>query len=209
MHPTSTTGTFRQWCLTSEIHFSCSRGPGRQSKSGGNATGTTHADVVERVGIVDREADYDHVRVGVREWAQAVVVLLPGRVPERELDEPVVDLDVLDAANSLGSACALAGLCCWGRTSSQRRWACNPIGSTSERGSACWSWREDGDRRLGLTLGNLAYLKTTRRHVFPHCPRWSELERGPVTRLRGVGGTHGAVADDGELAAEFCDRHAL
>ena len=42
--------------------------------------------VVERVGAVDREGDKDDVRVRVRERAQAVVVLLAGRVPQRQLD---------------------------------------------------------------------------------------------------------------------------
>lgn len=43
-------------------------------------------DVVQRVGAVDGEADKDQVRLRVGERAQAVVLLLPGRVPERQLD---------------------------------------------------------------------------------------------------------------------------
>ena len=41
--------------------------------------------VFERVRAVDGEADKDEVGFGVREWAEPVVLLLPGRVPERQL----------------------------------------------------------------------------------------------------------------------------
>lgn len=51
-------------------------------------------DVVERVGRVDGEADEDDVRVGVRERAQTVVVLLACGIPEGELDVLAVDLYV-------------------------------------------------------------------------------------------------------------------
>ena len=51
--------------------------------------GNTHLvhDVVERGRVVDREADEQHVRLGVAERAQPVVLLLPGRIPQRELDQ--------------------------------------------------------------------------------------------------------------------------
>lgn len=49
-------------------------------------------DVVERVGGVDGKADEDNVRVGVREGAQTVVILLAGGIPEGELDVLAVDL---------------------------------------------------------------------------------------------------------------------
>ena len=51
---------------------------------GGGGTNLVH-DVLERVRAVDGEADKDEVRLGVRERPQPVVLLLPGRVPEREL----------------------------------------------------------------------------------------------------------------------------
>ena len=43
-------------------------------------------DILERVRAVDGEADKDQVRLGVRERAQPVVLLLPGRVPQGQLD---------------------------------------------------------------------------------------------------------------------------
>lgn len=39
------------------------------------------ADVVERVGGVDGEADQDDVRIGVRQGPQAVVVFLTSSIP--------------------------------------------------------------------------------------------------------------------------------
>lgn len=57
-------------------------------------------DVVERVGAVDGEADQDHVRVGVRQRSESVVVLLSGGIPQRELDSFTVDDDVRDTANT-------------------------------------------------------------------------------------------------------------
>lgn len=54
--------------------------------------------VVERVGRVDGEADEDHVRVGVRQRAETVVVLLAGGIPQRQLDALAVDYDIGNAA---------------------------------------------------------------------------------------------------------------
>jgi hypothetical protein len=53
-------------------------------------------DVVERVGRVDGEADEDDVRVGIRERAQAIVVLLTCGIPEGQFDVLAVNLDVGD-----------------------------------------------------------------------------------------------------------------
>ena len=50
--------------------------------------------VVEGVGRVDGEADEDHVGVGVGQRAQAVVVFLACRVPQRQLDVLAIDLDI-------------------------------------------------------------------------------------------------------------------
>ncbi|CAK5266353.1 unnamed protein product [Mycena citricolor] len=51
-------------------------------------------DVVQRVAIVEREADQDDIGVGVRQGPEAVVVFLPRSVPERELDRLPIDGDV-------------------------------------------------------------------------------------------------------------------
>ena len=53
-------------------------------------------DVVEGIGGVNSEADEDDVRVGVRQRAQTVVILLAGGIPEGELDVLAVDLDIGD-----------------------------------------------------------------------------------------------------------------
>ena len=45
-------------------------------------------DVVVRDGAGDREADQEDLRGRVAERAELVVLLLPGRVPERKLDRP-------------------------------------------------------------------------------------------------------------------------
>jgi len=42
--------------------------------------------IVERVRRNDREADQKHIRLRVREWAKTVVVLLPGGVPQAQVD---------------------------------------------------------------------------------------------------------------------------
>lgn len=56
--------------------------------------------IVERVGRVDGEADQDDVRVGVRQGAETVIVLLTGGIPERELNPLTVDDDVGNAART-------------------------------------------------------------------------------------------------------------
>lgn len=56
--------------------------------------------VVERVGRVDGEADENDVRVGVRQGAETVVVLLTGGIPERELNSLTIDDDVGNAART-------------------------------------------------------------------------------------------------------------
>ncbi|GMR49156.1 hypothetical protein PMAYCL1PPCAC_19351, partial [Pristionchus mayeri] len=53
-------------------------------------------DILERVGRVDGEAHEDHVRVGVRERSQSVVVFLPRSIPQRQLHLLSIDLDVCD-----------------------------------------------------------------------------------------------------------------
>ena len=52
--------------------------------------------VVERLRRVDSEANQDDVRVRVRERAETVIILLPSRIPESELDMLAVDLDIGD-----------------------------------------------------------------------------------------------------------------
>ena len=52
--------------------------------------------VVQGIGRVDGEADQDDVRIGVRERAEAVVILLTGGIPQRQLDMLAIDLDVGD-----------------------------------------------------------------------------------------------------------------
>lgn len=52
--------------------------------------------VIQGVGGVDREADKDHVRIGVRQGAETVVVLLASRIPKSQLDMLAVNLDVGD-----------------------------------------------------------------------------------------------------------------
>lgn len=52
--------------------------------------------VIQGVGRIDSEADKDHVRIGVRERAETVVVLLASRIPESQLDMLAVNLDVGD-----------------------------------------------------------------------------------------------------------------
>jgi hypothetical protein len=104
--------------MTSEIHCSA------VSRCVPHWADRTHLllNVVERVGRVDGEADEDDVRVGVAERAQAVVVLLAGRVPQRKLDVFAVDLDVRDvvlehrrdvdlARDQLPATAPLLGLC--------------------------------------------------------------------------------------------------
>jgi len=51
-------------------------------------------DVVKRVGRVDRKANQDHMRVGVRKRAQTVIVLLASGIPEGELHVLAINLDV-------------------------------------------------------------------------------------------------------------------
>lgn len=51
-------------------------------------------DVVKRRGADNGEADEEHVRLGVRERAQSVVVLLAGRVPQPQAYGLAVDHDI-------------------------------------------------------------------------------------------------------------------
>ena len=53
-------------------------------------------DVVQRIGRVDGEANQNDVRIGVRQGTETVVVLLAGRIPERQLDVSAIDLDIGD-----------------------------------------------------------------------------------------------------------------
>lgn len=53
-------------------------------------------DVVERVGGVNGEANQDNMRVGVRERAETVIVLLTSSIPEGQLHVLAVNLDVGD-----------------------------------------------------------------------------------------------------------------
>ena len=53
-------------------------------------------DVVEGVGRVDREADQDDVRVGVRKGSETVVVFLASRIPQGQLDVLAINLDIGD-----------------------------------------------------------------------------------------------------------------
>jgi hypothetical protein len=51
-------------------------------------------DVLERVGRIDGEADKNHMRVGIGEGAETVIVLLAGGIPKCELDVLAVDLNI-------------------------------------------------------------------------------------------------------------------
>jgi hypothetical protein len=138
-----------QKCMTSEIHCSA------VSRCVPHWADRTHLllDVVERVGRVDGEADEDDVRVGVAERAQAVVVLLAGRVPQRKLDVLAVDLDVRNVVLKHSRDIDLTG----GRVIS-----CQPRPLYSD---------------CALTSGNVPLLKTINRQVCVRrgCPSASRV----------------------------------
>jgi hypothetical protein len=67
-------------------------------------------DVVERVGRVDGKANQDNVRVGVRERAETVVILLAGGIPEGEFDVLAVNLDIGDVVLKDGGDIDLWGI---------------------------------------------------------------------------------------------------
>lgn len=50
--------------------------------------------VFERVGRVNGEADENHMRVGVGERAETVIILLAGGIPKSELDVLAIDLNI-------------------------------------------------------------------------------------------------------------------
>lgn len=51
--------------------------------------------VIERDWTHDREAHEKDVCLGVREWAESVIVLLPGRIPQIEADKLAINTHVL------------------------------------------------------------------------------------------------------------------
>lgn len=53
-------------------------------------------DVLERIWRVDREADQDDVRIGVRERSETIVILLASGIPQGQLDVLAIDLDIGD-----------------------------------------------------------------------------------------------------------------
>lgn len=53
-------------------------------------------DVVERVGGVNGEANQNNMRVGVREGAKTIVILLASSIPKGQLNVLAVNLDVGD-----------------------------------------------------------------------------------------------------------------
>lgn len=53
-------------------------------------------DVVERVGRVNREADEDHVGIGVGKRAETIVVFLASRIPKGQLNVFAINLNVGD-----------------------------------------------------------------------------------------------------------------
>ncbi len=52
--------------------------------------------VVERIRRIDGEADQNHMRIRIGQRAQAIIVFLPGRIPERQLDVFAVHFDIGD-----------------------------------------------------------------------------------------------------------------
>lgn len=61
--------------------------PGKSDAAeGGKGATNLVQDVVQRVGTVDGEADEDEIGFRVGQWAQPVVFLLAGGIPQRELD---------------------------------------------------------------------------------------------------------------------------
>ena len=51
-------------------------------------------DVCKRVWTDEREADEKDVRVWIRQWAESVVIILTGRIPQAQTDWPTVHKDV-------------------------------------------------------------------------------------------------------------------
>jgi hypothetical protein len=52
--------------------------------------------VIKRIGTINGKADEDDVRVGVAEWAQAVVIFLSSSIPKSEFNALPIDFDVRD-----------------------------------------------------------------------------------------------------------------
>jgi hypothetical protein len=67
-------------------------------------------DVVERIGRIDGKANQNNVRVGVRERAETVVILLASGIPEGELDVLAVNLDIGDVVLENGGDVDLWGI---------------------------------------------------------------------------------------------------
>ena len=78
-------------------------------------------DVFKRGGRDEREADEEDVGLGVRERAQAVIVLLAGRVPQPEVERLAVDRHVGRVVVKAG----LAGGTRWECTRRETRWWCS------------------------------------------------------------------------------------
>lgn len=52
------------------------------------------AHVLKRRGIHQRETDEEHVRLWIAQRSQAIVVLLPGRIPKAQIDRLAIDHDI-------------------------------------------------------------------------------------------------------------------
>ena len=51
-------------------------------------------DICETDGKVDGEDDEDNVTLRIAQWPQSIILLLPGRVPECDLDNLAIKLSV-------------------------------------------------------------------------------------------------------------------
>lgn len=50
--------------------------------------------VIERVWRIDSKTDENNMRVGVREWAETIVIFLTRRIPQGELDVFAINLNI-------------------------------------------------------------------------------------------------------------------
>jgi hypothetical protein len=94
LHATRMIGSPGQKCITSEIHYE--RRQHHLFIYNKKRQPYLLLDVIQRIRGVNRKADEDDMRVGVRQGTESVVVLLSGRIPESELDVLTVDFDVRD-----------------------------------------------------------------------------------------------------------------
>lgn len=75
-------GVFGAWCSISGYHCRLSASSARRH----DLQTYLRLDVVERGRADDREADQEHVRLGVRQWSESVVILLSSGIPQTQAD---------------------------------------------------------------------------------------------------------------------------